>query len=451
LEKQSGIQAVLDYIDHHIEETFDSDRLAEIGCFSKSHFFKLFTHHTGYTPMNYVRRRKLHYASKRMITCKDKIIDISCRYGFESHDVFSRAFKRVYGITPESYRKRRYPLPEMGKAVIGKQSRGEEAMVDVQIVERASMCFLGVEKRIGPEEGEATIAQVWELYFQSYKRLFGTITNRVRPEDDAEYALSVFDSDGKFIYFVGFEVEELEFIPLGAVGRKVPALTYAKATHVGPPAETLGRTLDYLYGEWFKTTSYQTAHLQDSPYSVIEYYDQRCCLTPPEMDVYVPIKPPSHHTIEHVEPFQAAFYRAVGNDLSKLKVEAFDVMINWVEKSGVANDSSFRLGVKYGETDEHESYCEVFYKNPRQEAVSVHSDQVQVKAYTGGTYAVAPGIHHFLEKDWNSFMNWLKQHHEYKPVGGCHEEFIIENGKLDFYTQLYFYERVERHERSCEM
>lgn len=444
MEKYSTIQTVLEYIEDNVEACLDSDTLAEIGFLSKSHFFKLFTLHTGYTPMNYVLRRKLHNAAKRMITCKEKIVDIAFQFGFESHDVFSRAFKRVYGISPESYRKRGYTLHEMKKVVVHKESERGYEMVDVQIVERPSMCFLGVERQIGHRDGGATIAQVWEQYFQNYQDLFRNITNRVKPEEDAEYALAIFDQDGKLSYFVGFEVENLENVPTGAVGREVPALTYAKATHIGPPAETLGQTLDYVYGEWFANNVYRTAHLRDSPFSVIEYYDKRCSLTVPEMDIYVPIRPPSENRIENVPSFEAMYYRALGNDLVKLKYEAFDVMINWVEKNGFANDSSFKLGVKYGETDDHESFCEIFYKLTEEKAVLINSDKVKLKAYAGGTYAVALGAHHFLEKDWASFVRWLEQHSEYKPDGGCYEEFLIENGKVDFYTNIHFYERVEK-------
>ncbi|MFC6331011.1 effector binding domain-containing protein [Paenibacillus septentrionalis] len=444
MEKYSTIQTVLDYIEDNMEACLDSDTLAEIGFLSKSHFFKLFTLHTGYTPMNCVLRRKLQYAAKRIIACKEKIADIAFQFGFESHDVFSRAFKRVYGITPESYRKRGYTLHEMKKVVVDNKNEGGKEKVDVQIVERPSMCFLGVERQIGHRDGEATIAHVWEQYFQNYQHLFGNVINRVKPEEDAEYALAVFDHDGKLSYFVGFEVEDLENTPAGAVGRKVPALTYAKATHVGLPAETLGQTLDYVYGEWFANNVYRTAHLCDSPYSVIEYYDRRCSLTPPEMDIYVPIKSPSENKIEIVPSFEAVYYRAVGNNLAKLKYEAFDVMINWVEKNGFANDTSFKLGVKYGETDDHESFCEIFYKLTKAKAMFINSDKVKLKTYVGGTYAVAPGVHHFLEKDWASFVRWLEQHSEYKPVGGCYEEFLIKSGKVDYYTNIQLYERVEK-------
>jgi len=95
---QNQIEIVVNYIEDHVKDPFDCDRLAEIDACSKSHFFKQFTLLTGYTPMNYVLRRKLQFASKQLITGKEKIIDVAFEFGFESHDVFSRAFKIEHGV-----------------------------------------------------------------------------------------------------------------------------------------------------------------------------------------------------------------------------------------------------------------------------------------------------------------------------------------------------------------
>lgn len=319
-------------------------------------------------------------------------------------------------------------------------------MVEVQVVKRPSMYLLGVEGRIGNEPGEVSIADVWNCYFQNFERLFSSVTNRIKPEEEAEYAVALFDEQGKFIYFIGIEVENIACIPQGAVGRLIPPLLYAKATHVGPPAETLGQTLDYVYGDWFLNTTFRTGHLRDSPFAVIEYYDKRCSLTPPEMDIFVPIKWPTDNKIIEIGPFEAVYYRAVGNNAAKLKYAAFDVMINWVEKHCLQEKVPFRLGIKYGETDEYETYCEVFYKCDDVPGLITAHSKVKKKVYEGGTYAVAPGVHHFLEKDWMTFNKWLDQHPEYQAAGECYEEFVIENGKVHFYTTLQFYEKVEKRE-----
>jgi len=437
-----SIQAVLDYIDDHVEQILDSDRLADHCRFSKSHFFKLFMIYTGFTPMHYVLRRKLHYASKRVLSGSERIVDIACRYGFESHDTFSRAFKRIYGISPDTCRRRQYTLREMKKPVIGHSEGGIE--VDVHITERPAIHLVGVEKPIGSEDGEMSFGQVWECYFNNWQQLFGGITNRVRPEDDADYAYGRFDENGKLHYFVGFEVEAHAELPSGAAGVTIPAHLSAKATHVGPPATTLGSTLDYLYGDWILNSTYRTGHKRELPYSVIEYYDKRCGLNPPEMDIYIPLSPPTGNRIEDVAPFITACYRAEGSDGDRLKYEAFDRMIRFVEQLRQGTAGGYELGVRYGDTDEHEMYCEVFYKLAENERGCIDRvGDIRIRSVDGGTYAVSPGVHHFLEKDWQTFMNWLEQHDTYKPAGECYEQFRIEDGKLHFYTEVEFYKKVE--------
>ena len=41
-------------------------------------------------------------------------------------------------------------------------------------------------------------------------------------------------------------------------------------------------------------------------------------------------------------------------------------------------------------------------------------------------------------------MKWLEGHPDYRAVGDCYEEFLIENCKVDYYTTIEFYEKVEK-------
>lgn len=99
------IQSVLNYIESHVQEDIPSESLVALAGSSKSHFLRVFEAYTGFTVMSYVRGRKLDLAAERLRNSNDKITEIAYDYGFESHDVFGRAFKRVYGITPENYRR----------------------------------------------------------------------------------------------------------------------------------------------------------------------------------------------------------------------------------------------------------------------------------------------------------------------------------------------------------
>ena len=52
-----------------------------------------------------LRYRRLAFALKELRDTDTGILDIAVKYGFSSHEAFSRAFKETYGIRPSAYRK----------------------------------------------------------------------------------------------------------------------------------------------------------------------------------------------------------------------------------------------------------------------------------------------------------------------------------------------------------
>ncbi|UYO99245.1 helix-turn-helix transcriptional regulator [Oceanotoga sp. DSM 15011] len=70
------------------------------------HFHRIFNELTGETLKSYIRKRRLTEASKDLLNCNNSIIDIAFDYGFESQESFTRAFKKVFKVTPGKYRKR---------------------------------------------------------------------------------------------------------------------------------------------------------------------------------------------------------------------------------------------------------------------------------------------------------------------------------------------------------
>ncbi len=59
---------------------------------------------TGISLSEYIRRRRLTKAAFDIQTNNDKIIDIALKYGYDSSDAFTRAFKKLHGITPNAAR-----------------------------------------------------------------------------------------------------------------------------------------------------------------------------------------------------------------------------------------------------------------------------------------------------------------------------------------------------------
>lgn len=96
---------VMDYVEEHLGEEVDEDTVGKIMGSSYSSFQSTFTQITDLSFAEYIRRRKLTCAAYDLQNTDEKIIDIGLKYGYQSPDAFSAAFKRLHGIAPSEARK----------------------------------------------------------------------------------------------------------------------------------------------------------------------------------------------------------------------------------------------------------------------------------------------------------------------------------------------------------
>ncbi len=55
------------------------------------------------TPLEYARALRLTRSAQTLQNSEDKVVDVAMDSGFDSHDGFTRAFVRQFGITPQKY------------------------------------------------------------------------------------------------------------------------------------------------------------------------------------------------------------------------------------------------------------------------------------------------------------------------------------------------------------
>ena len=108
------IQTIIDEIDtcirQHADEAMTLHALAKKLGYSEFHVSRKFKEISGMQFREYLRQRKLAFALKEVRDTEEGILDIAVRYGFSSHEAFTRAFKESYGITPSEYRKAPVPV-----------------------------------------------------------------------------------------------------------------------------------------------------------------------------------------------------------------------------------------------------------------------------------------------------------------------------------------------------
>ena len=143
-----GVQRVQDYIEAHIQDPITLSELARAAGYSQWHAARVFKELTGKAPFEYVRALRLTKAALLLRDEQPKIVDVAFDFVFASHEGFTRAFSRQFGVSPVDYRRNpkqiRLFMPDRARDRYLKLQKGEIEMaadeaaktVFVQVVER---------------------------------------------------------------------------------------------------------------------------------------------------------------------------------------------------------------------------------------------------------------------------------------------------------------------------
>ncbi|SIQ44943.1 AraC-type DNA-binding protein [Alkalispirochaeta americana] len=105
-----AVQRMQDYIVRHLQEPITMRQLATVACYSPYHCARMFRELTGVPPFEYIRRARL---TKSALVLRDgdrRILDVALDFVFDSHEGFTRAFSREFGVTPKRYAKKPGPV-----------------------------------------------------------------------------------------------------------------------------------------------------------------------------------------------------------------------------------------------------------------------------------------------------------------------------------------------------
>ena len=95
----------MDYMETHLADEISYEEIARKACCSSYHFQRMFPFITGVPLSEYIRRRRLTLAAFDLQTAGCKVIDVALKYGYESPESFTRAFKSLHGISPAAARR----------------------------------------------------------------------------------------------------------------------------------------------------------------------------------------------------------------------------------------------------------------------------------------------------------------------------------------------------------
>lgn len=98
------IQNAIDYIEDNLYEKIEIEDAARAAFMSLSSFYIVFSSLLGTTVKDYIRKRRLSMSSYELVNSSLSILDIALKYQYNTYETYSRAFKKLFSISPQNYR-----------------------------------------------------------------------------------------------------------------------------------------------------------------------------------------------------------------------------------------------------------------------------------------------------------------------------------------------------------
>ena len=90
----------LRFIEENLYSEIGVSDVAAYTAYSQFYFSREFTKHTHMSVYDYILRRKLSESYKDLFTRQYRIVDLAFRYGFQSHEVYTRAYRKMFAENP---------------------------------------------------------------------------------------------------------------------------------------------------------------------------------------------------------------------------------------------------------------------------------------------------------------------------------------------------------------
>ena len=297
------INKTFDYIEANLEKPMTLEELASAASFSKFHFSRIFQSMTGETPFQFILRLRLERAAA--ILCSDRrdtISGIATRCGFADISVFSRNFRKYFGISASQYRAHKehssnlsqqqsnseqpsgrpqfYFCPE-SQTLKWRTTMEQNTSVEVKELPQMTVAYI---RHTGPYQGNE------KLFENLWNRLFAWAGPRGLIGGPLFNMLIIYHDDPNVTSEDKLRMSVCITVPPatkvdGEVGKmEIDGGTYVVARFVVGPGE-FGEAWNWLYGKWLPASGYQC---DDKP--CFEMYPEQPKDGKFTVDICVPVK-----------------------------------------------------------------------------------------------------------------------------------------------------------------
>jgi AraC family transcriptional regulator len=290
---EAMIQAV-DFIETNLQETIQVADIADAVSYSLYHFCRTFNSLVHHTPYDYLIRRRLSESARELAATDRKIIDVAFDYRFNNPETFSRAFKRMFGMQPNQWKKQQQSqldvlafnrnslLSRLTAAHIYHINKGD--YLHPKLVEKDAFVVAGLMCLV--DDYPADIVRLGSLLRQLLE------SAGYRTESRVFYGITTYPNPFGSFHLIGIEVDPIipDTLPSELVIKSIPAQRYARFIHKGP-YQDFPLTRDYVYQTWLPQSNQQIS----MPLEIVCYGPQaalqieRSGSSTAEWPVYLPI------------------------------------------------------------------------------------------------------------------------------------------------------------------
>ena len=271
------VNRVVEYINNHLGEEIDLERLAEISHFSPYHFHRIMKAFLGEPLGAFIVRTRIETAARLLRYSTMPVSDIAYQIGYASPSSLSKVFKQFYGISPNEYRNNKDHI------IMKPMEVNPDLDVTMEVREQQPKQVIYVR---------LTGAYMALAYCEAWKKLYAYVNEEKIYTGCMEY-ICIFHDDPKVTETKNLRTDVCFTVPVavqpkGEIGvKEIPRGKYLVFRYKGPYSN-LGAVYDTIYGHWIPESGYKISDARG-----YEVYLNNPGNTPPEellTEICVPVE-----------------------------------------------------------------------------------------------------------------------------------------------------------------
>lgn len=262
------LNETISYIEENLAGEISYEVISKIAGCSVYNFQRMFSYIADKPLSEYIRSRRLTIAAFDLLNSTDRIIDIAIKYGYESQDAFTRAFKKFHSVVPSSVRNEIVQLRSCPRLSFQISIKGENHM-SYQIEQWPTFKVMGISHKVKTSTAFQVIPKIWEKAWQD-----GTMQKLI--ENFPDYRPAGFlgiaaggqwgDSEEmNYIIAVTSHVDVHECKHISALEGmqefSFPAATWAIFEANGELPDATQKVYKQFYTEWLPNSGYELADI----------------------------------------------------------------------------------------------------------------------------------------------------------------------------------------------